>query len=145
MLRYRCMGNFNRDDRSKPRRDFGQRNFGRRSFGGHDGEREKHKAVCSNCGKDCEVPFEPTGSKPVYCDECFKKIGGRADSRRFQDRSPRRPGFGRRSESRPQKNEQLEAIDRKLDKILEMLTMKITMISQKKTKTLKKKTPVTKE
>ena len=115
-----------------------------------------HKAVCSNCGKDCEVPFEPTGSKPVYCSECFEKNGGGADSRRFQDRSPRRPDFKRRNESRPQSNEQFEVINRKLDKILEMLTItpvkgeketkakpeEITIIAQKKTKPPKKKTPV---
>ena len=65
----RCMGNF-RDNRSG-----GGRNFGRRSFGGdRGGDREMHSAVCSNCGKNCEVPFEPTGSKPVYCFDCFKKL-----------------------------------------------------------------------
>lgn len=153
------MGNFNQNNRSGSRRDFGQRDFGRRSFGRHDGRREMHKAVCSNCGKDCEVPFEPTGSKPVYCNECFKKNSGGADSRRFQDRSPRRSYFERRNESNPQKNEQFEAINRKLDKILEMLKVipakgekgikakpeKITIIAQKKTKTPKKKTLITKE
>lgn len=159
VLRCGRMGNFNRDDKSKSRRDFGRRGFGRRSFDDHGGGRKMHKAVCSNCGKDCEVPFVPTGSKPVYCSECFKKIGGGADSRRFQGKSPRRPNFERRNESRPQKNEQLEVINRKLDKILEMLTVTpgkgeketkakpegIKMIAQKKTKTPKKKTPVTKE
>lgn len=107
----RCMGNF-RDNRSG-----GGRNFGRRSFGGdRGGDREMHSAVCSNCGKNCEVPFEPTGSKPVYCFDCFKKMGGGRDSGRFQDRGPRR------DDSRPQNNEQLDAINRKVDKILEILT-----------------------
>ena len=138
------MGNFNRHDRSGQRRDFGRRDFGRRSFDGHGGEREMHKAVCSNCGKNCEVPFEPTGSKPVYCSECFKKKGGGADSRRFQDRTPRRPDFERRNEPRPQNNEQFEVINRKLDKILEMLKV-APVKEEKKTKTPKKKTPVTKE
>ena len=35
--------------------------------------REKHKAVCSECGEECEVPFKPTEGKPVFCLECFKK------------------------------------------------------------------------
>ncbi len=35
------------------------------------GEREMHKATCGDCGKDCEVPFEPRQDKPVYCNECF--------------------------------------------------------------------------
>ncbi|MEK6906521.1 MAG: CxxC-x17-CxxC domain-containing protein [Nanoarchaeota archaeon] len=34
-------------------------------------QQEKHKAVCSKCKKDCEVPFKPTEGKPVYCRECF--------------------------------------------------------------------------
>jgi CxxC-x17-CxxC domain-containing protein len=42
---------------------------GGRSFG----PREMHKAKCSDCGKDCEVPFKPTEGKPVYCRECYAK------------------------------------------------------------------------
>ncbi|MDD5634823.1 MAG: DNA-directed RNA polymerase [Candidatus Omnitrophica bacterium] len=37
------------------------------------GPREMHKAVCSECGKECEVPFKPSGDKPVYCKDCFSK------------------------------------------------------------------------
>ncbi len=32
-----------------------------------------HKAICSDCGKECEVPFQPTEGRPVYCQECFAK------------------------------------------------------------------------
>jgi len=35
--------------------------------------REKHKAVCSECGQECEVPFKPTEGKPVFCRECYSK------------------------------------------------------------------------
>ena len=35
------------------------------------GPREMHKAVCSKCKKECEVPFKPTEGKPVYCRECY--------------------------------------------------------------------------
>ena len=42
-----------------PRRDFGPR--------------EMHKAVCSECKKECEVPFKPTDGKPVYCRDCYAK------------------------------------------------------------------------
>ena len=28
-------------------------------------------AVCSQCGKDTQVPFQPRGDKPVYCSDCF--------------------------------------------------------------------------
>lgn len=34
---------------------------------------EMHKSVCADCGKECEVPFKPTGDRPVYCTECWAK------------------------------------------------------------------------
>jgi len=33
----------------------------------------KHKAICSDCKQDCEVPFKPIEGKPVYCKECYPK------------------------------------------------------------------------
>ncbi|MDO5846262.1 MAG: DNA-directed RNA polymerase [Methanocorpusculum sp.] len=39
----------------------------------NDGPREMFKAVCSDCGKECEVPFQPTEGRPVYCQECLPK------------------------------------------------------------------------
>lgn len=38
-----------------------------------DDSREMHKATCADCGKECEVPFKPSGDRPVYCKECFRK------------------------------------------------------------------------
>ncbi len=35
--------------------------------------RQMHAAVCAQCGKDTEVPFKPSGERPVYCSECFKE------------------------------------------------------------------------
>ncbi len=40
------------------------------------GPREMHKAVCSDCKKECEVPFKPSGDRPIYCKECFSKRKG---------------------------------------------------------------------
>jgi CxxC-x17-CxxC domain-containing protein len=37
------------------------------------GPRQMYPAVCSNCGKDTEVPFQPRNDKPVYCRECFQE------------------------------------------------------------------------
>jgi len=37
------------------------------------GPRQMYKTTCSDCGKECEVPFQPTEGRPVYCDECFSK------------------------------------------------------------------------
>lgn len=36
------------------------------------GEREMFSATCSNCGREARVPFQPSGSKPVYCSDCFQ-------------------------------------------------------------------------
>ncbi len=78
--------------KSMPRKSFGggrsfggrgggfNRGGGGRSFGGGGfnrgedrGPREMHKAKCSDCGQECEVPFKPSGDKPVRCRECFAK------------------------------------------------------------------------
>ena len=109
---------FNRDNRSR-----GGRDFGRRSFGGDRGaDRQMFKTTCSNCGKECEVPFKPTGSKPVYCRDCFRTMGGSSYSRR-EDRGSSRPNFDNRERgsSYPQYKEQFEALNIKLDKILKLL------------------------
>lgn len=37
------------------------------------GPREMHKATCSDCKQETEVPFKPSGDRPVYCRECFQK------------------------------------------------------------------------
>ena len=41
--------------------------------GGFGRPREMHKAVCAECKQECEVPFKPSGDRPVYCKECFSK------------------------------------------------------------------------
>lgn len=37
------------------------------------GDRTMHKIVCSDCGSEAEVPFKPSGDRPVYCKECYRK------------------------------------------------------------------------
>jgi len=49
------------------------REFNRGGFQRRFGSQEKHKATCSECGKECEVPFKPTAGKPVYCRDCYAK------------------------------------------------------------------------
>jgi CxxC-x17-CxxC domain-containing protein len=44
--------------------------------GGQRQRREMHPAVCSSCGKDTQVPFQPRGDKPVYCSDCFESVRG---------------------------------------------------------------------
>ncbi len=50
-------------------------------FGG--GQRQLYPAVCANCGKDTQVPFQPRGDRPVYCSDCFRQVGPAQSSRRY--------------------------------------------------------------
>ena len=36
-------------------------------------ERQMFPAVCSECGKETMVPFQPRTDRPVYCSECFEQ------------------------------------------------------------------------
>ncbi|MBS3147031.1 DNA-directed RNA polymerase [Candidatus Woesearchaeota archaeon] len=47
--------------------------FNRGGFRRDFGPREMHKATCSECGQECEVPFKPQEGKPVYCRDCYAK------------------------------------------------------------------------
>jgi CxxC-x17-CxxC domain-containing protein len=42
---------------------------GGRSFGG---PRQMYPATCASCGQATEVPFKPSGNRPVYCRDCFQ-------------------------------------------------------------------------
>ncbi|MBU1906458.1 MAG: hypothetical protein KJ923_05620 [Candidatus Omnitrophica bacterium] len=57
-------------------------------YDGRPRERSFTKAVCSECKKECELPFRPTGDRPVYCRDCFS---ARKDSGSFKGK------FGNRS------------------------------------------------
>lgn len=119
------MGDFNRGNRSGGEHSFG----GRRDFNNRGTDRPTilHKTICSKCRKECEVPFRPTGSKPVFCRDCFRDNGG-SDSRRSDKGNFSRPSFDNRFDNRsrnaesPQYKEQLEALNIKLDRILKILT-----------------------
>ena len=37
----------------------------------HRPARQMYKATCSGCGGVAEVPFNPSGDRPVYCRDCF--------------------------------------------------------------------------
>ena len=40
---------------------------------GYRPQRQMFAAVCAECGKECEVPFQPREGRPVYCSECYNK------------------------------------------------------------------------
>src|SRR3989344_1847310 len=67
---------FNRGGHSDRPRFGGEK----RSFS-HSGDRDKSRpqmfsAVCSECNRTCEVPFRPTGDRPVFCNDCFSNKRG---------------------------------------------------------------------
>lgn len=37
-------------------------------------ERQFFKVTCSNCGIETQVPFKPSGIKPVYCRDCLQQM-----------------------------------------------------------------------
>ena len=97
------MRNYKSDRRDRNRR-FGGRNSGRdRDRGRRDRKpQEMYDVTCEKCKQECQVPFKPSGDKPVLCSECFKKEGGG-------------------SKSKGMSSEQFAELNSKLDKILKIL------------------------
>ena len=108
-------------DRSKIR-TFGRSNRPEGRFDRRDSDRssrlELHKVVCDKCGVTCEVPFRPTDNRPVFCRECFKKNKSPGQSNKFESGGKSNDRF--ESKSNPSA-EELEKINRKLDKIMRAL------------------------
>ena len=50
----------------------GGSSYGGGGGGYSSGPRQMYPAVCSDCGRETEVPFQPRSDKPVYCRECFQ-------------------------------------------------------------------------
>jgi len=59
----------------KSQRDGGS-SYGSSYGGGERAQREMFSATCSGCGQEAQVPFQPSGDKPVYCSRCFEQRGG---------------------------------------------------------------------
>lgn len=48
--------------------------YGGGGGGGGGYRKQMFPAVCADCGKDTEVPFEPREGRPVYCSSCYTKV-----------------------------------------------------------------------
>ena len=48
--------------------------FGNSGRSDYTSQRQLFPAVCAECGKDTEVPFEPREGRPVYCSDCYRKV-----------------------------------------------------------------------
>jgi CxxC-x17-CxxC domain-containing protein len=139
------MGDFKRNNKFGGGRggSFGGKSFGGghssgRSGFGHrdrDDKPQMFKAVCDDCGAPCEVPFRPSGTRPVFCRPCFEKGGeGKGaprnndsyrDNRNDSYKDNRRDSFKAPSFNAPQKENstaQYDILNAKLDKILKLLT-----------------------
>lgn len=105
---------FERKEHGRPFQRFGG-SF-RNDRGGRENsfrERTFTKAVCAECNAECEVPFRPTGDRPIYCQDCFSKrkdgaSGASARGRTFdkpqgreeRGHGGRKPAFRKRSRER---------------------------------------------
>lgn len=133
----------------------GDKRGGANKFGGgrdrDDRQKEMHSATCASCQKMCQVPFRPSGDKPVYCSDCFSKQNGGGD----RDRGNNRPQFdnrfpARREHSNDKKRDsdgelkqRLATIETKLNKILDLINSptkpeKSTVALERKTASVKK-------
>jgi CxxC-x17-CxxC domain-containing protein len=92
---------------SRGGRDFGR---GSRDFGRGNSDRsdrrplEMTKVICAACKSECEVPFKPSSNKPVYCRDCFANNGGND-----------------RPNNSSSNNNEIEMINKKLDRIMKAL------------------------
>ncbi|MFC1807107.1 CxxC-x17-CxxC domain-containing protein [Candidatus Omnitrophota bacterium] len=80
---------FDRNQSQNPPRRFEQSHSHDR--GRHDNyqrERTYTKVTCSDCSKECEIPFKPSPGRPVYCKECFSKRRQGNQSNVRQDSRP---------------------------------------------------------
>jgi CxxC-x17-CxxC domain-containing protein len=131
----RSFKKFDRDKSSK----FGDRSSGPKRFGDRDssgGGFKLHKVICDKCGRECDVPFQPTGDKPIYCRSCFRENGNGT----VKEFAPRKGStgdrFSPREEKRFDRNERnaefkepdrssddLAEINEKLDKIMRALNI----------------------
>jgi len=124
-----------RDFRDGSRSSSRSRNSGRSSFGG--GHREMFNVICDECGAECQVPFRPSGDKPVLCSSCFGKLGKSNGSfgrcRGSSDRSIRPQlynNMGRDDQLNRnfrKAEELLVSLNSKLDRVIDLLENKKTV------------------
>ena len=57
-------------------RQYGNNNSNsyRNDSDGYRPQREMFPAVCAECGKATQVPFQPREDRPVYCSNCYNTV-----------------------------------------------------------------------
>ena len=64
-------GDKGRSDSTKSYGGSNSRSGGDSKSSYHKSDTTMYDATCSDCGKACQVPFRPVGSKPIKCRDCF--------------------------------------------------------------------------
>ena len=102
-----------------------------------DRPQQKFSAMCAACHKKCEVPFRPTGEKPVYCSDCFgqqsqggsRPYGNERSARREERSDYQKPPRAERPARHGSQNSaeltdikrQLVTIEARLNRILDII------------------------
>jgi len=123
---------------------------GRPSFGGgkpsfkrsgdrDGGPKEMFPATCSSCHKACEIPFRPSGDRPVYCRDCFgsqegsaSESRGRRDDRGGESRFPRKeyaPSFA--APKAPMEDKRIDGLKRQLDDVSAKVDQILNILNSK--------------
>jgi CxxC-x17-CxxC domain-containing protein len=133
---------------------FGGDRGGSRFGGGRDGGRtEMFDATCANCNKECQVPFRPSGEKPVFCSSCFRRDDDRGGERGNDrggdfDRKPkpsRNFDFRERAETvKEGKDNRIDELKTQIDSVSAKLDKLIGIVSEMGAKTTEDK-PVAKK
>lgn len=97
-----CKNCFNKNDNSRERGG---------GFDSRNSDRKMYRATCDQCGDQCEVPFRPSGDKPVYCNNCFGKNDNRHDGR--NDSRGNKPGAEYKAD--------FAQLNAKLDEVIKLL------------------------
>ena len=74
------------------------------------GEKRMYSATCDDCGSRCELPFRPTSGKPIFCDSCFRGTSKKGSGKRHDTGGETK-----------QVQEQIDAMNKKLDRIIRTL------------------------
>lgn len=64
--------------------------YAKRDFDDRKMGKMRYKAVCTECGQACDVPFKPSGGRPVFCSDCFERQQGKSS---FEPRSKKSGDF----------------------------------------------------
>ena len=95
-------------------------------------------AICSECGKACQLPFRPNGQKPVYCNDCFSRNKAKAPAA-AGNFTPKTFQPAPASNSQPARDNRIDEIKKQLDAVQSKLDSILQAVSTPKRTEPKKK------